>query len=164
MRNQASPFHLWEVIRSISFFEWDICSSLSSSVADCLFCRFTDPSKSSVMGPGFLNRFTATGFLISFQLHLFGFVEVRRGPLDCQSSIGLPHRAFFLWNLMTGDFPGLCKRTTARNHPPPCVVWNNMVFPVVHTSLFPSKTPTFVGTGELVLLRVGRRWYLLGWI
>ena len=57
-------------------------------------CSVTDPSKSSVTGPGFPESFIFTATrAISFQ-HLFGFVEVHhRGPLDdCQSSIGLSHR------------------------------------------------------------------------
>ena len=93
MTLQPRPFHslscgtkqvhctFWgSSVPSPYFFGWDICSSLSSSVADCLFFRFTGPSKSSVTGIGFLIHSSCTC------LDSWKFVEVHwtvRAPLVC---------------------------------------------------------------------------------
>ena len=65
----------------------------------------------------------------SFQLPLFGFVEVRhRGPLACQSSIGICSiSGVFSWRTGMGRF-SWALQDPARNHPP-WVVWNHMGFP-----------------------------------
>ena len=90
------------------------------------------------------------------QLHLFGFVEVRRDPLACQSSIGL----FDIGGVFSEDrngeiFLGFARRPLHETTPL-CGMEQHGI-PVVHTCLF----PTFVGTGELVLLHVRGRWKLL---
>ena len=68
-----------------------------------------------------MNRFHCHRVPDSFQLKVFGFVEVRRGPLDCpELHWFVRYRACFLGGWDSGDFPGLCKKTPARNHP---LVW-----------------------------------------
>ena len=88
-----------------------------------------------------------------------------RGPLDCQSSIGICSiSACFLGGQVLGDFPGLCKIL----HETTLLVTSMEPhgIPVVHTCLF----PTFVGSGLSWFYFVwrmdviGRRWSLMSWI
>ena len=51
--HQASPFHVAEVIRSSTFGGTSVPAFLHRRrCVDCLFCKFTDPSNSSVTGIG----------------------------------------------------------------------------------------------------------------
>ena len=141
---------------SLWFFGWTICSSLSSSFGVWTACS----ADSLVQNQSFRHWhrkpscFTATGFLISFQLpHCDGFVEVHhRGPLDLVRAplVFVRYRACFLGGEVLGDFPGLCK--------------------ILHeTTLLgcPSCIPVFslVGTGlswlycTWMMEAIGRRWY-----
>ena len=102
-------------------------------------CSAPDPSKSSDTGPGFLlesfslpqGDFHSSTCLDSWKF----IIEVHW--TTGQRSIGLSHPCvfFLLWNLLSEDFPGLCKWATAIGPPP---ARNH---PVVHTCLFSSKGP-----------------------
>ena len=100
-------------------------------------CSAPDPSKSSDTGPGYPESFSLPqGGCTCLDSWKF-IIEVHW--TTGQSSIGLSHPCvfFLLWNLLSGDFPGLCKWATAIG--PTCTKppW----VPVVHTSLFSSKGP-----------------------
>ena len=114
-----------------------------------------------------MNRFHCHRVPDSFQLKVFGFVEVRRGPLDCpELHWFVRYRACFLGGWDSGDFPGLCKKTLHETTPL-CGMEQHGI-PVVPTCLL----STFVGTGlswfyfvcSWTMEAIGRRWSLLGWI
>ena len=77
--------------------------------------------------------------------------------MACHSSIGLFDigRLFFLEDRIREIFLGFARRPLHETTPL-CGMEQHGI-PVVHTCLF----PTFVGTGELVLLHVRGRWKLL---
>ena len=125
IQTQASPFHLSRgVIRSITlFFGWDICSSLSSSFGVLTACSADSLTQTSLpsLEQGNSESFHCHRVPDSFQLPLFGFVEVRhRGPLACQSSIGICSiSGVFSWRTGMGRF-SWALQDPARNHP---LVW-----------------------------------------
>ena len=153
IQTQASPFHLSRsVIRSITLFFFWVGHLFQPFFivwcVDCLFCRIPGPIQSFVTGTGtHPDSFHCHRVPDSFQLHVFGFVEVHhRGPLDCQSSIGICSiSGVFSGRAGIGRF-SWALQDPARNHPPAGVVWNHMGFP--------SCIPVF-SFFELVLLHVG---------
>ena len=164
-RHRARPFHslscrpkqVHSTFRGASsvpspcFFGWDICSSLSSSFGVLTACSADSLAQASLpsLAQGNPESFHCHRVPDSFQLHVFGFVEVRRDPLDCQSSIGFCSiSGVFSWRTGMGRF-SWALQDPARNHPP-CVVWNHMGFPSCIPVFFYFCRYRF----ELVLLRV----------
>ena len=105
------------------FFGWDICSSLSSSFGVLTACSADSLTQTSLpsLEQGNPESFHCHRVPDSFQLPLFGFVEVRhRGPLACQSSIGICSiSGVFSWRTGMGRF-SWALQDPARNHP---LVW-----------------------------------------
>ena len=161
MRSQAKPrkatgsggtkqvHSTWRRSSVPSPFLEDICSSLSSSVVgvDCLFCRFSDPSKSSVTGIG-------SCFIPAAFASIRG-TSVHRDPLASGAS---HQRSIGLWG-MIGRFSWALQDVPLHETTFSCGMEQHDV-PVVHTCLCPSKNYFCRYRSELVLLRFGRRWSL----
>ena len=118
-----STFRGASSVPSPCFFGWDICSSLSSSFGVLTACSADSLTQTSLpsLEQGNPESFHYHRVPDSFQLPLFGFVEVRhRGPLACQSSIGICSiSGVFSWRTGMGRF-SWALQDPARNHP---LVW-----------------------------------------